>query len=592
MTEHALRVWAPRARRGVIAIVGSPPRRFEMQPVECGPPVDAHDRAAGWWEVDVPGLGHGDDYAFEVDGAGPFPDPRSAWQPDGALGTSRFVDHGAFAWSDGDWRGADVRDGVIYELHVGTFSPRGDFDGVVERLDHLVALGVGAVALLPVHQFPGERNWGYDGVSLYAPQSSYGGPDGLKRLVDACHRRGLAVILDVVYSHLGPEGNRLGRFGPYFTSSYATPWGDAVNYDRADSHEVRRFAIDNALMWLRDYHVDALRMDAVHAIIDTTATHLLEEIAVEVDALSDEVGRPLTLIVESDQNDPRLCRSRDQGGYGLHAQWSDDLHHALHAVLTGETDGYYEDFGRVADLARALGHGWVYSGVWSTHRRRFHGRPADGLTGANLLAYSQNHDQVGNRAVGDRLSTQLTDGQLMVAAALVLTSPFVPLLFQGEEWACSSPFQYFTDHQDPELGRAVAQGRRAEFAAFGWEPGSVPDPQDPVTYERSRLDWSELGEERHARMLDWYRRLVTLRAERSELGTGPLGTEVRFDEQERWLVVHRGDLRIVANLADRATAVPCGKGEVILASVPAVPADDGGTIVLEPHSVVVVDTSS
>jgi maltooligosyltrehalose trehalohydrolase len=335
-----LRVWAPRARRSVAAVLGVDGRRVEMQRVDGGPPQSSHDRAEGWWEVDVADLGHGDDYAFVVDGVGPFPDPRSAWQPEGVNGPSRIVDHSRFDWTDGEWAGVDVRDGVLYELHVGTFSPRGDFDGVVERLDHLVELGVTTVALMPVNEFPGARNWGYDGVDLFAPHHAYGGPDGFKRLVDACHARGLAVVLDVVYNHLGPEGNHLGQFGPYFTGFYATPWGDAVNYDRADSHEVRRFAIDNALMWLRDYHLDGLRLDAVHAIIDTTATHLLEELVDEVAVLSAEVGRPLALIAESDQNDPRLCRARDRGGYGLDAQWSDDFHHAVHVALTGETDGY------------------------------------------------------------------------------------------------------------------------------------------------------------------------------------------------------------------------------------------------------------
>ena len=587
-----VRVWAPRARHQVTAVVGADRRRAELRRVPCGPPSTAADDADGWWAADIAGLGHGDDYAFEIDGAGPFPDPRSVWQPAGVHGPSRLVDHERFEWHDQDWAGVDVRDGVIYELHVGTFSARGDFDGVVERLDHLVDLGVTAIELLPVNEFSGERNWGYDGVDLFAAHHAYGGPDGLKRLVDECHARGLAVVLDVVYNHLGPEGNYLGRFGPYFTGFYATPWGDAVNYDRADSHEVRRFAIDNALMWLRDFHVDGLRLDAVHAIIDTTATHLLEEIAVAVAELSAEIGRPLTVIAESDQNDPRLCRTRDRGGYGVHAQWSDDLHHALHSVLCGETDGYYEDFGSVAQLARALGHGWVYAGDWSEHRRRFHGRPPDGISGTHLLAYSQNHDQVGNRAIGDRLSSQLTEGQLQVAAALVLTSPFVPMLFQGEEWACTSPFQYFTDHQDPELGRAVAQGRRAEFVAFGWEPDEVPDPQDPVTFERSRLDWTQLGEPRHAAMLEWYRSLIALRLAHPDLGPGSLGTVVDHDDDARWLVVHRGALRVAVNLADAPSEVPCDPGEVLVASVPVERADEGAGLVLPAHSVAVVDTSA
>lgn len=572
-----LRVWAPRARHGVEVAVGES-RRL---------PMGRADR--GWFELEVPELGPGDDYAFVVDGNGPVPDPRSPWQPHGVHGASRLVDHGSYHWGDAGWAGHDPRDGVIYELHVGTFGPRGDFDGVVERLDHLVDLGVTAVELLPVAEFSGRRNWGYDGVSLFAPHHAYGGPDGLKRLVDACHQRGLAVVLDVVYNHLGPEGNYLGVFGPYFTSFYSTPWGDAMNYDRADSDEVRRFAIDNALMWLRDYHVDALRLDAVHAIIDTSAVHLLEAIATEVDALSEEVGRPLTLIAESDQNDPRLCRPRDVGGYGLHAQWSDDFHHALRVVLTGDRSGYYRDYDGVDDLARAIGSGWIHAGHYSPFRRRTHGRAPEGLTGANLLAYSQNHDQVGNRAVGDRLASLVSDGRQRIAAALVLTSPFVPMLFQGEEWGSESPFQYFTDHQDTELGRAVAQGRRSEFAEFGWEPDQVPDPQDPATYERSRLDWSELGQERHAAMLDWYRSLVALRAAESDLGPGELGCPVEHDPDGTWLRVDRGRFAIVVNLGPESNEVPCRAGSVVLASDPEVgPTAGAGGVRLPSESVAVV----
>ncbi|QGG96302.1 malto-oligosyltrehalose trehalohydrolase [Actinomarinicola tropica] len=580
MTE--LRVWAPRARHDVVAVVGADRRRVRMARGE-----------RGWFSVDVPDLEPGDDYAFVVDGRGPFPDPRSPHQPSGVHGPSRLVDHGAFEWTDGDWRGADVRDGVLYELHVGTFSPRGDFDGVVERLDHLVDLGVTAVELLPVVEFPGTRNWGYDGVALYAPHHAYGGPDGLKRLVDACHGRGLAVVLDVVYNHLGPEGNYLGAYGPYFTDFYSTPWGAAVNYDRADSDEVRAFALDNALMWLRDYHVDALRLDAVHAIIDTSATHLLEEMVQRVEDLAAEVGRPLTLIAESDQNDPRLCRSRDLGGYGLHAQWSDDFHHALHVALTGETSGYYEDFDGLSSLAASLRDGWVYTGGWSDHRRRRHGRAPEHISCRNLLGYAQNHDQVGNRAVGDRLSANVSDGRLRVAAALVLTAPFVPMLFQGEEWGTSAPFQYFTDHQDSELGRAVAQGRRSEFGAFGWEPDQVPDPQDPATFERSRLDWSELGQARHAALLDWYRDLVALRLGDPDLRAGDCPTTVEVDPAAGWLRFDRGRWSIAAHLGSAPVVVPVPAGQVVLASDQALPGRvEASGIELLPDTVVVVDTTA
>ncbi|MBK5224365.1 MAG: malto-oligosyltrehalose trehalohydrolase [Acidimicrobiia bacterium] len=581
MTE--LRVWAPRARKSVVAVVGSPARQVPLARTD-----------GGWFNAEVAGLEPGDDYAFLVDEKGPFPDPRSPWQPEGVHGPSRLVDHSAFDWTDEGWRGTDVRDGVIYELHVGTFSPRGDFDGVVERLDHLADLGVSSIELLPVNEFPGDRNWGYDGVSLYAPHHTYGGPDGLKRLVDACHDRGLAVILDVVYNHLGPEGNYLGTYGPYFTDFYSTPWGEAVNYDRADSDEVRRFAIDNALMWLRDYHLDALRLDAVHAIIDTSAVHLLEQMSAEVDELATDLGRPLVLIAETDQNDPRICTPRDRGGFGLQAQWSDDFHHALHAVLTGETSGYYADFADgLAALARTIEAGWLFQGERSGHRRRRHGRSPDGLSGRNLLGYAQNHDQVGNRAVGDRLSHSVSDGRARIAAALVLTSPFVPMLFQGEEWGASSPFQYFTDHQDRELGRAVAAGRRSEFGAFGWEPEQVPDPQDRATFERSRLSWSELGEAPHAALLEWHRRLIGLRAAEPGLGVGPLEAAVAYDAAAGWLRIDRVGWSVGVNLgaSDADVPFPTPDGQVVLASHDSAPATtEGGVVRLPSDSVIVVRT--
>ncbi|MGY6501848.1 MAG: malto-oligosyltrehalose trehalohydrolase [Acidimicrobiales bacterium] len=575
MTE--LSVWAPRARTGVHLQVGE--RRERMRRSE-----------QGWFVVEVDDVGPGDDYGFVVDDRGPFPDPRSPWQPDGVHGLSRLIDHGAFAWTDQEWAGLDPRDGVIYELHVGTFSPRGDFDGVVERLDHLVDLGVTTVELLPVAEFSGHRNWGYDGVCLYAPHQAYGGPDGLKRLVDACHSRGLAVVLDVVYNHLGPEGNYLGVYGPYFTDFYSTPWGEAVNYDRANSDEVRRFVLDNALMWLRDYHIDGLRLDAVHAIIDTTAVHLLEQMAVEVDELAAELGRPLTLIAESDQNDPRLCRQRYVGGFGLHAQWSDDFHHALHTTLTGELDGYYADFdGGLAQLARTIESGWCFTGDHSVVRRRRHGRDPEGLTGRNLLGYSQNHDQVGNRAVGERLSMLVSDGRQRIAAALVLTAPFVPMLFQGEEWGSEAPFLYFTDHQDTELGRAVAQGRRSEFGAFGWEPDQVPDPQDPATFERSRLDWAELGTERHAAMLEWYHSLLQLRRDEADLGVGPLSCSVEFDPAGAWLAVARGRFTVAVNLSAQPESVPCPDGVVVLSSSSdSAGVVEGDSVLLAAESVAIV----
>ena len=375
------------------------------------------------------------------------------------------------------------------------------------------------------------------------------------------------MVLDVVYNHLGPAGNYLPEFGPYFSDRHQTNWGAAINFDGPGSDEVRRFVIDNALMWLRDYHCDGLRLDAVHAIVDDSATHILEELAVEVDALAAHVGRPLFLIAESDLNDPRFVRSRDAGGYGLDAAWADEWHHALHAVLTGETSGYYEDFGSLPQLVKALRQAWVYDGTYSPHRRRVHGRPPAGLDGSQFVVCTQNHDQVGNRAAGERSGALMSEGRLRVAAALLLTSPFVPLLFQGEEWGASTPFQYFTDHDDPELGRTVSAGRRREFAPFGWDPEQVPDPQDPATFERSRLDWAELGKEPHASLLAWYRRLIALRRQFPALTDPRLArTAVECDEDARWLVVRRGPVVMAGNLGGDTWTYPAGHDARLLAA--------------------------
>ena len=548
----AFRVWAPLATAVELDRSG---RRIPMAPA-----------GGGWHEVDVDDDGAGVDYGFALDGGPVLPDPRSPWQPAGVDGPSRTVDHTAFRWTDDDWRGVHLPSAVIYELHVGTFTPDGTFDAAIDRLDHLVELGVDVVELMPVAQFPGARGWGYDGVDLYAPHASYGGPDGLKRLVDACHAVGLGVVIDVVYNHLGPAGNYLGQFGPYFTDRYATPWGQAVNLDGAGSDEVRAFFVDNALMWLRDYHADGLRLDAVHAILDTSATHLLEELAGQVESLAAALGRPLFLVAESDLNDPRVVRRREVGGYGMDAQWSDDFHHAVHAALTGERDGYYADFGSLAHVATALRRAFVYAGEHSPHRGRRHGRLDPTLSGHRFLGYAQNHDQVGNRAQGERSAGLMSPGRLRLAAALVLTSPFVPMLFQGEEWAAGTPFQYFTDHADAALGRAVREGRRSEFVAFGWDPAEVPDPQDPATFERSRLDWSQLGEKEHAAVLDWHRRLVALRRAVPALTDGRMdAVDCRFDEGAGWLVVRRGPVTVAGNIGPAAVEIPVA-GSVVLAT--------------------------
>jgi maltooligosyltrehalose trehalohydrolase len=511
-----LRVWAPWPER-VEAVVNG--QRYPM----------ARD-ASGWWSTDVADLAPGADYGFSLDGGDPRPNPRSCWQPDGVHGLSRLVDHGAFAWTDAEWRGVDLATAVLYELHVGTFSDAGTFDGAIGHLDHLVELGITAVEVLPVAEFAGERNWGYDGVDLYAPHSAYGGPDGFKRFVDACHGRGLGVVLDVVYNHFGPEGCYVGAFGPYHTDFFATPWGSALNYDRAGSDDVRAFAVDNAVQWFRDFHVDGLRLDAVPNIIDTSAIHVLEELAAET---------PGFLIGESDANDPRYF------DLGLDATWNDDFHHSLHVALTGERHGYYVDYDGLPDLAHVLRHGWLPR-RFSPFRGRTHGRRFTG-SGHQLVAYAQNHDQVGNRALGDRLSP----AQLRLAAALVLTSPFVPMLFMGEEWGATTPFPYFTSHGDPDLGRAVTAGRRREFDLGA---GLVPDPQHPSTFEQAKLDWSEREKPEHAELLEWYSSLLTLRRSTPELRDGRLDS-VRVDVDGRVLTVRRGPVTVVADFDTLAVDV-------------------------------------
>jgi maltooligosyltrehalose trehalohydrolase len=558
-------VWAPRAER-VELVLGD----------DAGLAMERSDDR-GWFTVDA-GARPGDDYAYRLDGGDALPDPRSPWQPHGVNGPSRLVDHAAFHWTDAGWTGRDPAGAVVYELHVGTFSPAGTFDGAIACLPHLVDLGVDTVELLPVAQFPGRRGWGYDGVDLYAPHHDYGGPEGLKRLVDACHGAGLAVVLDVVYNHLGPAGNHLGRFGPYFTDRYATPWGEAVNFDGSHSDPVREFFVDNALMWLRDYHFDGLRLDAVHAYLDTSATHILEELAVRVGELAGAVGRRLFLIAESDLNDPRVVNDRSRGGYGVDAQWSDDFHHALHAALTGERGGYYEEFGSMATLAKSLRQAFVFDGCYSAFRHRRHGRRPEGLEAARFLGYLQNHDQIGNRATGERSSMLMSGDLLRVAAALVLCGPFVPMLFQGEEWAASTPFLYFTDHDDPELGRLVSEGRRREFASFGWKPDEVPDPQAEESFAASRLDWDEISRPPHTQVLDWHRRLIALRRDVPALSDGRFPDDVRFDEDGCWLVLDRGAVTIAANLGSSAADVPlCGgrAWSVLLASKDEVAVEDG-----------------
>ena len=572
---HEFEVWAPH-RGGVDVVVDG--RELPMQ-----------RDSSGWWRAVDPSAAPGSRYGFRLDGGPVRPDPRSRSQPEGPERRSEVVDHSRFAWGDTAWRGMTVKGAVLYEIHVGTFTPAGTFDSAVDKLPHLVELGVDAVELMPVAEFSGDRGWGYDGVDLFAPHHSYGGPDGLKRFVDACHRHGLGVVVDVVYNHLGPSGNYLGEFGPYFSDRHQTNWGAAVNFDGPGSDEVRRFFIDNALSWLRDYHADALRLDAVHAIADGSAVHVLEQMAREVDALSVHLRRPLALIAETDLNDPRFVLPPAAGGYGLDAAWADEWHHALHAALTGDTSGYYEDFGDITHLAKALRQAWVYDGIWSEHRGRRHGRSPAGIAGHRFVIFTQNHDQVGNRALGERTSALLNDGRLRIAAALLLTGPFTPLLFQGEEWGASSPFLYFTDHHDPSLGRAVTEGRRNEFSYWAADPEGIPDPQAESTFRRSKLDWGERDAEPHRGLLEWYRLLIGLRRANPELSDPrPESVEVEADEGRRTLAVKRGRFGVLVNLSTEPRGFcPGRRWDLVAASSPPV-GTDVDVLTIPPDSVAIV----
>ena len=573
-----VRVWAPRADRVSLVVAGID------HPMSTA--------GGGWWVAGRPDSVS--DYGFRLDDEDIVrPDPRSRWQPAGVDGPTRPFDPDEYEWGDAAWTGRRLAGSIIYELHVGTFTPEGTLDSAIGKLDHLRSIGVDMVELLPVNAFSGTHNWGYDGVLWFAVQDSYGGPRAYQRFVDACHRHGIGVIQDVVYNHLGSGGNHLPRFGPYLNpDAGGSPWGDSINLDGPDSGEVRRYILDNVVMWLQDYHVDGLRLDAVHALSDSHAVHMLEDIARRVDALEPHVRRPLSLIAESDLNDPRLITPREAGGYGLTAQWNDDFHHVLHVALTGETEGYYADFGRMSDIAKVLTKAFFHDGTFSSFRGRDHGRPVDTLiTPAwRFLGYSQNHDQVGNRGAGDRHSAQLSFDDLAVAAVLVLTAPFTPMLFMGEEWAASTPWQFFTSHTDQFLADATREGRLEEFARMGWDKDLVPDPQAESTFLHSKLDWSEPVSGEHARMLALYRDLAALRRARAEL-TDPWfgGVRVECDNDERWLLVDRAGVRIAVNLSDVARTIKLGgaAGPVLLETKSGATAD-GDTLTLPPHTAVVL----
>ena len=562
------------------------PARVRVAAGEAVLPMARDD--SGWWRAHR-GPVAGESYGFLVDDdPAVLPDPRSRHQPTGVHGRSEHHEPAGFPWSDGEWPGRHLEGGVVYELHVGTFTPEGTLDSAIGRLPHLAELGVDFVELLPVNGFNGDHNWGYDGVLWFAVDDSYGGPVAYQRFVDACHGLGLAVIQDVVYNHLGPSGNYLPRFGPYLHDASSTSWGSSINLDEP---EVRRYILDNAAMWMRDYHVDGLRLDAVHALVDTGPVHILRELADETRALADELGRPLTLIAESDLNDPVIITPVDEGGYGIDAQWSDDFHHAVHVALTGEITGYYADFEHLDALAKVLTGGFFHDGTYSSFRERNHGVPIDTATTPawRLVVANQNHDQIGNRAAGDRLAATLTHDQLKVAAALTLAGPFTPMLFMGEEWAASTPWQFFTAHPEPELGAATAQGRIAEFARMGWDPNAVPDPQDPATFHNSKLNWDELAEDDHRDMFELYRQLIRVRRTHPAL-VDPDFTNiaVEHDDDARWIAIHRNPgTTTVANLSAAPVDLPY-PGALIVSTHPTTRVD-GDFVHLAPWSAAIIE---
>ncbi|MCT1477766.1 malto-oligosyltrehalose trehalohydrolase [Microbacterium sp. p3-SID336] len=578
-----IEVWAPRVERlrlRRLTADGTVAEERELSPA-----------GHGWWRGDTV-LADGERYGFLLDDDEQLrPDPRSRRQPDGVHEASAWFDPAAFAWTDAAWTGRQLAGGLLYELHLGTFTPEGTLDAAVARLGHLVELGVTHVELLPVNAFNGRWNWGYDGVLWYAVHEGYGGPAAYQRFVDAAHAHGLAVVQDVVYNHLGPSGNYLPLFGPYLREGESTTWGDSIDLDEP---AVRQYIIENALGWLRDFHVDGLRLDAVHALHDTQPVHLLRELAERVDALSAHLGRPLTLIAESDLNDPTLILPREADGFGLTAQWSDDWHHAVHVALTGETTGYYEDFASPEAVAKVTDRGFFHDGTYSSFRDRPHGAPIPPEVPAwRLVTFAQDHDQVGNRAAGDRLSATLSPDRLAVAAVLTLTAPGTPMLFMGEEWGASTPWQFFTSHPEPELGRAVAEGRAAEFARMGWDPAAVPDPQDPETFRRSQLDWTELERPEPARLLALYRDLTRLRRARPELtepDTTHTTVEVRATDgrpEHRVYRLGRGDLSVLINLSpERAVFEVDPVASVLLATTALT--RDGALLTLPPDAAAVV----
>jgi maltooligosyltrehalose trehalohydrolase len=548
----------------------------------------------GYWKATVEDAGPGSDYGFLLgDDPTPYPDPRSLWQPNGVHNLSRVYDQDAFQWEDATWQGPPLTGAVIYELHIGTFTPEGNFDAAIGKLQYLFDLGITHIEVMPVAEAAGSRGWGYDGVDLYASSSCYGGPDAFKRFVNAAHKQGLGVILDVVYNHFGPVGNYTGKFGPYVTNKHQTPWGDAVNLEDRGSDEVRKFFLDNALMWMRNFHIDGLRLDAVHELVDRSAVHFLEQLSANVDNLSATVGRRLVLIAESDLNNPTMVRPREANGFGMDAQWSDDFHHSLFTLLHVEEDqskGYYGDFGEMECLAKSLKNMFVYDGIYSEYRQRHHGRPVDSLSAHHFIGFIQNHDQVGNRATGDRLEHIIGVARTKIALGIVLTAPFVPMLFQGEEFAASTPFLYFADHEDPEMAKLVAEGRKKEFAAFGWDESQIPNPEAMSTFTNSRLKWEEVDEGKHKDIFEWTARLIHIRRNSISLNDGDRGhVQVSFSEKDRWLRMDRNLVTIVANLGQGPSQFKVGSEyEMLLASSAEFTPLEDGMLTVPPDGFVIV----
>ncbi|MDB9314241.1 malto-oligosyltrehalose trehalohydrolase [Spirulina sp. CS-785/01] len=505
------RVWAPMRSQVAVQVLSGDKRVISLSPEKNG-----------YWHGILEGVSPNTRYQYLLDGELERPDPASHFQPQGVHGPSQVIDHSNFTWEDSQWRGLALEEYIIYELHVGTFTPEGTFTAIIPRLMELKSLGVNALEIMPVAQFPGTRNWGYDGTYLYGVQNSYGGVEGLKTLVNACHKVGMAVILDVVYNHFGPEGNYLWAYGPYFTDTYQTPWGDAVNYDQAYCNEVRNFFIENALYWFELYHIDALRLDAVHAIYDLSAQPFLQELGEATDSYSLTAQFPRYLIAESDLNDVRVLQSRETGGFGHASQWCDDFHHALHTLLTGEQDGYYQDFGAIEQLATSMQQGYIYTGQYSVNRQRNHGNFPRNCDGSNFVVCSQNHDQIGNRLIGERLANLVNFEGLKLAAGTVLLSPFIPMLFMGEEYGEASPFMYFVSHSDPDLVAGVRQGRKEEFQGFGWKEEDIPDPQGTKVFEESVLRWEKQESGMYRELRSLYQTLIQLRKDNPALASRDL----------------------------------------------------------------------